>query len=346
MRRLAKARSPGKLILSGEHAVVYGKPALAMATHYYTESTLVLSPLLNAVPADISFCSPQLQYSEQLSLTALTTLSQQLRQSYRAFLAGNGGIREVLKKPVELLQFTIATVLELTQTLRQPLTVQTHSTIPMGAGMGSSAALVMSSLRAAAQLFNLELKEEAYLHLGRDAENLQHGHSSGLDIQLAWQGGAVYFKEGKAVARRLPRLPLYGVNTGKPVSTTGECVMQAKQYFLTSQIAADFEAITDALDIAFVENNLGAVQAGIRENHRLLCRIGVVPEPVTRFIAALEDAGAAAKISGAGAVKGAQAGMVLVVPKPDTIASVQKVVDAFGFSIEPIQGDLYGTQLL
>jgi mevalonate kinase len=344
MRRLTKARAPAKLILSGEHSVVYGKPALAMATHYYTESIAEASFSPLPLSRHIGFRLPQLQYVKKLSLATLNKLKRRVHQDYTAFLAGECGIRDVLKKPMELIQFTVANLLDLSQAMTQSMNVQTHSTIPIGCGMGSSAALVMSTLRAVAQLFNLELEEEAYLRLGIDAENLQHGYSSGLDIQLIWQGGCVYFKEGQATARVTSLLPLYGVNTGKPVSTTGECVMHARQYFLASKIAEDFEAVTNALDGAFLENNRVAVQQGIRENHRLLCQIGVVPEPVARFIAALEAVGAAAKISGAGAVSGERAGMILVVP--ETVESVQTVIDAFGFSIESIQGDSYGTHIV
>lgn len=341
MRRLARARAPAKLILSGEHAVVYGKPALAMATHYYTESIAEANLSLSR---RIAFRMPQLQYAKQLTLAALNKLKRRIRQDYQAFLAGECGIRDVLKKPVELMQFTVANLLDLSQAMIQSMHVQSHSTIPIGCGMGSSAALVMSTLRAVAALFDLELDTEAYVRLGIDAENLQHGYSSGLDIQLIWQGGCVYFQAGKAMARTASALPLYGVNTGKPLSTTGECVMHARKHFLRSHIAEDFEAVTNALDLAFTENNHVAVQQGIRENHRLLCQIGVVPESVRNFITALEKVGAAAKICGAGAVKGGGAGMVLVVP--ETRESIQPIIDAFGFSIERIQGDSYGTHLL
>ncbi len=344
MHRLAKARAPAKLILSGEHAVVYGKPALAMATHYYTESVAEASLSSLALSRHVAFRLPQLQYAKALTLATFKKLTKRVRQDYQSFLAGNCGIRDVLKKPVELIQFTVANLLDLSQAMVQSMNVQTYSTIPIGCGMGSSAALVMSTLRAVAKLFNLALETETYLRLGIDAENLQHGYSSGLDIQLIWQGGCVYFKEGQAVARALSTLPLYGVNTGKPLSTTGECVMHARQYFLKSKIADDFEAVTNALDIAFLENNRTAIQAGIRENHRLLCQLDVVPESVVRFVSALERVGAAAKISGAGAIKGNAAGMVLVVP--ETVESLQKVVEAFGFSMERIQGDAHGTHLL
>jgi len=338
MHRLARARSPAKLILSGEHAVVYGKPALAMATQFYTESVAEM-----AGSKHIGFRLPQLQYAKQVTLATLQTLKNRVQQDYKAFLAGQCGIRAVLKKPAELIQFTVANLLELKQVMTQPVNVQTHSTIPMGCGMGSSAALVMSALKAMGALFELSLDDAAYCQLGLEAERLQHGYSSGLDIQLVWQGGCLYFKEGQASPRLMPTIPLYGVNTGQPLSTTGDCVMSARVYFMRSTIANDFEAVTNALDVAFSNSDIKMIQHSVQENHRLLSRIGVVPAAVCQLIADLEQAGAAAKICGAGAVIGDKAGMVLVIP--ENLEAAEAVVQSHGLRLDRIQGDPHGTVL-
>ena len=103
-----------------------------MATHYYTESIAeaVISPL--SLSRHIGFRLPQLQYVKTLSLATLKKLKQRVRQDYMAFLAGDCGIRDVLKKPIELIQFTVANLLDLSQAMAQSMNVQTHSTIPIG----------------------------------------------------------------------------------------------------------------------------------------------------------------------------------------------------------------------
>jgi len=59
-------------------------------------------------------------------------------------------------------------------------------------------------------------------------------------------------------------------------------------------------------------NDLPAVQTLMQQNHRLLYHIGVVPEKVNQFIKDIEQVGGGAKICGAGATRGHQAGFVLV----------------------------------
>ena len=78
----------------------------------------------------------------------------------------------------------------------------------------------------------------------------------------------------------------------------------------------------------------------IRENHRLLTHIGVVPEKVQRFVLEVERLGGAAKISGAGAVLGDNAGLLIVLLQEDEL---KKICEPFGFSILAIEGESRGT---
>src|SRR5579872_7137709 len=109
-------------------------------------------------------------------------------------------------------------------------------------------------------------------------------------------------KEGKIIKRLTPSLPFYLVNTGIPLSSTGECVTQVQPFFHRSRRGEDFAAITELMDQALQNQDYKNFHTSIRENHRLLKEIGVVPEKVQRFIAELEEQGGAGKICGAGAV--------------------------------------------
>lgn len=339
MMRTFKARSPAKLILSGEHSVVYGKPAIAMAIDRYAESTV-----LSGLSSVILFNCLNLKYAKSFTLQTLKILKKQLHEQYHAFLEGRCGIRDVLKKPFELMQYTVTHLLESWNvSLSEGLEIRASSNIPIGCGMGSSAALVMSTLYALMHFLKLEIDPVKILSLGREAENLQHGFSSGLDLHLAMAGGCLRFQEGRTVARSLPPFPLAIAQTGKPRSTTGQCVSVAGRFFKKNpEILNDFAEITEAFDKALVKGDLTAIQTCVRENHKLLVKVGVVPPKVQAFIQAIEEAGGAAKICGAGGVTGENAGVVLVVSDRD----LSQIGSNYGYPVSQVTGDMQGTHVV
>ena len=337
---MLKVRSPAKLILSGEHSVIYGQPALAMAVDYYTET------IVNRHKRPIiKFKFLDLEYAKEHTLQALNKLRVKLYEDYCAFLSGNCSIREVLKKPFELLQYTVGHLIEkLNLQLPLGLEIQVNSNIPIGCGMGSSAAAIMSILHAVAYLFKLDIGPKKILTIGQDAENLQHGISSGLDIQLAAFGGSIKFQKNKKTkAREIPQVPLYVVNTGTPISSTGVCVATVAKHFKTNKnLAFEFGAVTNYLDQALAENNFNGIREAILENHRLLKRIGVVPNKVADFIDAIEREGGAAKTCGAGSIRGNNAGVVMILADHD----FSHIAKRFGYDLRLVQADCYGTRVV
>jgi mevalonate kinase len=338
MIKQLRARSPAKLILTGEHAVIYGKPAIAVAINRYAESTIISS-----LSSAILFNCMNLKYAKSFTLHTLQALKQRLQDEYHAFLEGRCSIRDVLKKPFELLQFTVSHLLETWNIpLSQGMEIRASSEIPIGCGMGSSAALVMSTLYALAHFLKLDIDPVRFLAMGREAENLQHGYSSGLDIHLALAGGCLRFEDGKTSNRILPNIPMSIVQTGVPVVSTGECVEAATKHFKNSSIANDFAAVAESFDQALQANDIMEIQECIRENNRLLIKIGVVPSKVQELIRSLEKEGAAAKICGAGSVVGDNAGVLLVVSEKDMSSTVRD----YGFSLQKVQGDFHGTHIV
>jgi mevalonate kinase len=335
-----KVLAPGKLILSGEHAVVYGHPALAMAVNRYVTATATpqLAP-------HISFDLSDLSYQRRLSLSTLDTLKDRIKEKYHRFVSGDFKIREVLQKPVELAQVAFSLFFEvLNIKLTQGIKIHVESTIPMGCGMGSSAATVLSVVHAIANHLEMDLTPEMFLRLGLQAENMQHGYSSGLDLQVSMYGGCLYIKEGQLHQRAVPTIPMYLVNTGSPANTTGECVEAVAQYFKTSEIGNDFAAVTDAMDAAFQIAHHARAQEAVQANHDLLVRIGVVPEAVQQFAKSVHDIGGAAKICGAGSISGDKAGVALVVTQDE--AALAELCAQYQYSLLPIVGESRGVHVI
>lgn len=337
-------RTPGKLILSGEHAVVYGNPALAMAINCYTETT-ISGQVHHAEQKNILFNLLNLRYHQEHSLPALRRIKQGIQEKYQQFLQGKYGIREVLKEPFELMQFAVTHLIDNRKlSLPHGIEVSTTSNIPVGAGMGSSAAAVVSSMFALAQFSKLEMDLEHCYQLAWEAENMQHGHSSGLDVYLVLHGGCIRFqKNGARESRPVPLRQFILVNTGTPAASTGECVAAVAPLLKDDQgLLAEFAQATNHIDQALQQNHTANLIDHIRHNHQLLVKIGVVPQKIQNFIAEIEKAGGAAKICGAGSVRGETAGAVLVVSDAD----VSGIITDFNYQLTPIRGELQGTRVV
>lgn len=333
---VTKILAPGKLILSGEHAVVYGQPALAMAVNRYVTAT-ISSESAPTVLFDLS----DLSHRSHFSFTSLRQLKHRLKQKYHGFLRGDYRIRDVLQKPFELAQFALGLLAEsLNVTLPHGVKVHVKSDLPIGCGMGSSAATILTVMQAIAHYLQLPISADKLYELALEAENMQHGHSSGLDLRIAMNGGCLYVHGKQVLTRELPRAPFYLVNTGVPQSSTGQCVEQVAPHFKSDSLQQAFAAVTNTFDLGLCEQSSEKMQMAIRENHRLLTHIGVVPARVQAFIASIEATGAAAKICGAGSVHGDQAGAVIVLSEDES--SVISLSKRFGYEVTPIAGETRG----
>ena len=331
-------KTPAKLILSGEHAVVHGYPALSIAINRYMNVTLRWTS-----PMRFSFHLLGINFRRQITLPMLRKLKSKLKYQYQQYCLGDLNIREVLQKPFELSLFTFINVIDhVKRKLPIGIDIVTDSNIPIGCGMGSSAASIVSLMYALIQLLNLDLNLEDYMKLGVESENLQHGHSSGLDVHTVYHGGCLHYEKGKFATHRIDNPPLQLVHTGQPQSSTGECVNHTTTYFKNSQIGKDFAAVTDNFTRALQQHNVQELKRCIRHNHQLLRTIGVVPDKVNDFIVDVEKLNGAAKICGAGSIRGEQSGAVLVVAND----SIAELATQYGYQVMPIQIDNQGTRVI
>jgi len=333
-----KAVAPGKLILSGEHAVVYGKPAIAMAID--RSAVFELTPQAGN---EITFDLPGGEGSGSQTIMALRDLKRRIDKKYREFLHGEIGIRDVLAMPADLFRFAFVHTLDgLHRHIDSGVCLKLRSSIPIGCGMGSSAATVLSEIRALGHYLRVDFKPDWYYEYSLDAEKIQHGKPSGVDSYISLHGGCACFKEGVATAMSLPRMKMFMVQTGIPESTTGESVMEVERNFRNSEIWSEFEDVTIAFEDAIRTNDGQKLCWLVRENNRLLTSIGVVPKRVQQFIADIEKIGCSAKICGAGSVIGDKGGVVLVfADEPPT-----ELCEKFGYIVSPVRGDPLGTRMV
>lgn len=263
-------KSPAKIILSGEYSILYGAPAIGMAINLYQKTYMGGADLIN----------------------------------------GSVSLNTIHKEHASFANFCQALELffNITPDLADVYLV-TESSILRKSGLGSSAAYTVNLLKAFLEFYNVSYSTETFLKCARYIENWYHGHSSGIDVSLSYLGGALFFekKTQGLVLRKIdfPLETLHLVFTGKPEVNTKRCVSYVQKHFKNNKkLWEDFKEITNAfLHIPF-QHHL------IRENHRLLSRIGVVPSLIQNFIKEIEGYGGSAKICGAGSITGNQAGIV------------------------------------
>lgn len=265
-----KVSAPGKIILSGEHAVVYGKPAILAAVN------------------------------RRLSVLVEPFFENKIITSAPPYLA----------------KFARDLVLKVLGKQKEKLKIEISSDIPVGGGMGSSAALAVATTTALFKYFGQPFEKENINEIAYEIEKKQHGNPSGGDNTIVTYGGFLWYRKEteflklfKPLDFNFERLPSFVlINTGRTVETTGEMVARVRKLYekersKTEKILSQIEKVTKQLLVGFNQVNHELVKLAIRENERLLEKLGTVSNFTQKIIEEIEKQGGVAKICGAGGKK-------------------------------------------
>jgi len=322
---------PGKLILMGEHAVVYGRPALVAAL----DRRLTVRVALRADGA-VHLDLPGLGHAEETSWEALRAYAHSVRESWRAYSRQPApeSFRAVQREdPAHVVRVALGEASGDDDLRHLPgLSLRVESELPIGSGFGSSAATAVAVIAGALALRGVPLDPRQIEQLALEVERRQHGLPSGVDSAAVLFGGLLWARKlaaGGLETERLAvgspllqRLRVY--DTGTPAESTGAVVAAVRAR--RDRDPAAHERLLDRIETATrgfraqleqpVEDAAVIVDL-IRECHACLQALGVVPEEVSALIRRVEAEGGAGKLSGAGSLSGPGAGCVLVY-HPDT----------------------------
>ncbi|AGA64716.1 Hydroxymethylglutaryl-CoA synthase [Liberibacter crescens BT-1] len=324
------ASSPGKIILSGEYSVLYGASALATSISLRLTASIVAleKPVIRLLGKEII----------EKSLEECEKLIHHIDQQYEKFVSGFLPITSVLQKMSDLQFYILGRYFN--SLSRQGISMKINSEIPIASGFGSSSSIISAIALASATFVEkpFESKEQLISEV-RYIERLQHGRSGMIDATTIVYGGIVHIRN---TIKKLKSLPgeWWAVNTGKPESSTGECITAVNKAFGNSTIWDKFNSVTnDIIDTLNTGNETALINA-IKQNQLLLETIGIVPESVRQFIRCVEKKGGAAKVSGAGSMKGENAGLVIV-----RGYNPEELAHSFGYPCYAIKCDENGTLL-
>ena len=109
----------------------------------------------------------------------------------------------------------------------------------------------------------------------------------------------------------------------------------ARQYLENNaSLLNAFKVTTLAIDRALKEEDIATLHTMVKQNHRLLVDIGVVPRHTQRFIEAIEALEGCAKICGAGSIRGDKAGFVMMLADDVIVRELQR---DFNYTFEQLR---------
>ncbi|WP_458187362.1 mevalonate kinase [Haladaptatus sp. NG-WS-4] len=287
---MTTSSAPGKVYLFGEHAVVYGEPAVPCAIERRATVTVESreDDRLRVHAKDLSIDGFTVEYSGGTDETPDVDVSESLVR------AGVGYIDAAIEQAREA-----------ANTPDAGFDITVESDIPLGAGLGSSAAVTVAAIDAAARELGVELPTEEIADRAYRAElAVQEGEASRADTFCSATGGAVRVEGDDCRAIEAPDLPIVvGFDGG--TGDTGKLVAGVRALREEYEFAADtVEIIGD-----IVRRGEQVLAAGDVEdlgelmdfNHGLLEALGVSSRSLDNMVWAARDAGAlGAKLTGAG----------------------------------------------
>jgi len=273
---MTSASAPGKIILFGEHAVVYGRPALAVP--------------VTQVHADVEISDRDTSgiWIDASDVNIHTDLNT---------LPSDHPIAAVIHNLFFLSR-------------RSPfpnLEIKISSTIPVAAGLGSGTAVTVALTRALATHIDYSMTNEQINAFAYEIEKLHHGTPSGIDNTVVTYARPVYFVKGQPIETFQVAQPFTIVIADTGIrAPTKESVGDVRKLWEADQAKWD-NVFDEVADISFAarhvirEGRIKMLGALMDENHMYLREMTVSSPELDNLVSAARKGGAlGAKMSGGG----------------------------------------------
>ena len=296
----ASSSAPGKAILLGEHAVVYGQPALAVPVNQ-VKARAYISALPLKPSGTIQIDAPDIQLN--------TTLSN-LDENHAFKVLFN-----VLQNELNIKVFPA-------------LSVKIKSEIPIASGLGSGAAVTIAILRGVSSFLGCPLENEKISALAFKVEKIYHGTPSGIDNTVITYEKPVYFKHGEEIKiLSFPGTIQLLVADSGISSQTAEVVMDVRSQW--QKDSKTYDAVFSKIGTisfsgkeAIEQGNIQKLGQLMNEDHSLLKVLHVSNPKLDQLVnAALQSGALGAKLSGAG-----RGGNMIALVTEESVSKVKKAL--------------------
>lgn len=311
------ASAPHKVILTGEHAVVYGVPAIATSIDLKTYVTI-----------------------EKSENEPSTFVSVNLNKKW---LLNN--------PPPEKLEF-LSRILQVfrdhyLQDSLPNFRIEIRSEVEPGCGLGTSASTAVAVTGALSKALELDLDKETINSIAFEAEKVTHGTPSGIDNTITTFGGVLAYspqrKEKIKLMEDPPQLTLLLIDSGQE-TLTREAVEKVRQLYdqkkqMVEQVFKKIWKISEDVWYQFNhDQNWKKVGDLLNENHRLLKKIRVSNHMLDKLVNIARNAGClGAKLTGGGL-----GGYVIALPPQGKAEMISKEIKDKVSNVQVVHNSLTG----
>jgi len=304
--------APGKIHVSGEHSVVYGQPALLASVE---KRVRVFGKIISE--DKIFFYDKNKCKKKVWDYSKIETFTNWAQDKWEKFVE-TGDITylaSIKKDEWSLPKISIGYTYQFLQKKpKKGISLELHSDLPIGAGMGSSAATAVALVGA---IFCLEKQPwdlEKINKIAYEIEKKMHGFPSGGDNTVIVYGGILKCQKKKnkiniknlVITKDIPELIL--INSGQAQESTAHMVEKVHGNYMREQarfqeIFFQMGQVTEDIVTCLQQGALETFGEIITKNQYYLEQLGLVGKKAKNIIKLIEKNGGFAKICGAGGCK-------------------------------------------
>lgn len=322
-RPQVSASAPGKVIIFGEHFVVYNSKAIVAAINRR--------------------CFGRAEFTGNLGVW----ITSDLEMKSNPYKIEHAAVRDApsKKKLLEPLSTFCRNFLR-EYALDIGVKIYIKSELPIGVGLGSSAASCVMLAGILRWIIRRNHEHEEISSTDRKwicenalyGEQMIHNKSSGVDCYVSTYGGLVHFAGfTETTSIKSQPLPFFLINTRRSHETS-ELVSHVRRFSKNrpkhfEELTSDATAICSNGVKAMANGSLEEIGRLMTENHKLLREIGVSNKEIEKIIGICSRYGSlGAKITGAGG-----GGSVLVLARPETMPAINVALKGLDLCSEAIE---------
>jgi mevalonate kinase len=317
-----QVKAPGKTILFGEHAVVYGYPAIAMAISVNSQCKITET---NHQKVIINLEDYNASYEGKTIASLASKVPSKNSQIIKCL--------EMFKE-----QYGI----EL-----QNIAISLSSKLFPSAGLGSSASIAVSLTQAINRYYGFGLSKSEINDFAYTQEKIVHGSPSGIDNNICTYGNAIYFQDGNFEFIEVPEDLTLLISYTNVEHDTKEAINRIKQLkeHEPQKTTEYLERIGEITEQARKEINKGNIQKIGRlmnRNNDYLSKLQVSNEAIDNIVNISRENGAwGSKLTGAGL-----GGCVITLGDRTTLNKIQSILTQEGYKSFIADNDTKGVSVI